>query len=66
MISPDTDVIDAADIMVEKNIKKLPVISAGNLLGVVTSMDIIESEPEMIKNLAKLFLVSGKKKSIAG
>jgi len=66
IIKPNLDVIDAASIMAEKNIKKLPVVDGGKLLGVVTAMDIVESEPEMMKHLSDLFLVSKKKKSMAG
>ena len=66
MILPTLDVIDAAGIMAEKHIKKLPVVSVGKLLGVVTAMDIVESEPQLMKDLSKLFLISSKKKTVAG
>lgn len=66
IIKPDLDVVDAASIMAEKEIKKLPVVAGGKLLGVVTAMDIVESEPEMVKQLSDLFLVAKKRKSMAG
>jgi len=66
MIKPDLDVIDAASVMIEKRIKKLPVVDNGKLLGIVTSMDIVHAEPEMIKHLAELFLVTKKNKPMAG
>ena len=59
-------VTEAADVMVEKDVKKLPVVYGGKLLGIVTSMDLVEAEPEMIKNIADLFTVAKKKKSVAG
>jgi len=40
-IAPDVDVIDAADIMLNKKVSGLPVIdSAGNLVGIITESDI--------------------------
>ena len=39
-VSPDTSMVQAAQIMVEKEIGGLPVTDAGNLTGIVTECDI--------------------------
>jgi len=57
--SPDMDVVDAARMMLQKKIKKLPVVVDGKLVGLVTFTDIVRTvrmEPEMlnaIKDLTK-------------
>jgi len=42
--SPEMGAGDAAKLMLEKNIKKLPVVENGQLLGLVTLTDLIRSE----------------------
>ncbi|NLM42865.1 MAG: CBS domain-containing protein [Clostridiales bacterium] len=39
-ISPDTDVHEAADLMAEKQIRRLPVVDNGNLVGIVSIGDL--------------------------
>jgi len=57
--SPDMDVVDAARLMLQKKIKKLPVVTDSKLVGLVTFTDIVRTmrmEPEMmnvIKDLTK-------------
>jgi CBS domain-containing protein len=57
--SPNMDVVDAARMMLQKKIKKLPVVVEGKLVGLVTFTDIVRTvrmEPEMlnaIKDLTK-------------
>lgn len=57
--SPDMDVVDAARMMLQKKIKKLPVVTDSKLVGLVTFTDIVRTvrmEPEMlnvIKDLTK-------------
>lgn len=41
--SPNTSINDAAKIMVENNIKRLPVIKNGKLIGIITRGDLIEA-----------------------
>jgi CBS domain-containing protein len=65
MIEPDIDVEDAADIMREKKIKKLPVISNRQLVGIVTATDLCMASPKMIESLSDLMLTS-KGKYVAG
>jgi CBS domain-containing protein len=42
--SPEMPAGDAAKLMLEKNIKKLPIVEKGQLLGLVTLTDLIRSE----------------------
>lgn len=66
MISPDRDIEDAAEVMIEKGIKKLPVIKGDKLIGIVTSMDIVVAQPKLMEQMAVLFLMSKGKKAVAG
>ncbi len=65
MIDPDTDIEDAVDVMMEKKIKKLPVVKDDKLIGIVTATDICAIEPKLAERLSSL-IVLGKKKLIAG
>jgi len=54
---PDMDVVDAARMMLQKKIKKLPVVSDSKLVGLVTFTDIVSTvrmEPEMMKVIKDL------------
>jgi len=57
--TPEMDVVDAARMMLQKKIKKLPVVTDSKLVGLVTFTDIVRTvrmEPEMmnvIKDLTK-------------
>jgi acetoin utilization protein AcuB len=44
-VTPDTLVLDAQRIMKEKNIRRLPVVEKGKLVGIVTKHDLLEAEP---------------------
>ena len=66
MIAPDKDINDAAEVMVEKHIKKLPVLDGDNLIGIVTSTDIVTAQPKFMEHMAGLLLMAGKKKAVAG
>ncbi len=57
-ISPEISLEDAADIMTENKIKKLPVIEEGKLVGIVTASDLIAYESELIEKVAALLTVS--------
>ena len=67
MITPEKDIEDAAEVMVERIIKKLPVIKGDRLVGIITSMDIVIAQPKMMQQMASLFLMArGAKKPVAG
>jgi len=44
-VNPDTLVLDAQKIMKQKNIRRLPVVEKGKLVGIVTKHDVLEAEP---------------------
>jgi len=66
MISPEMGIEEAVDLMMEKKIKKLPVVSSDKLIGIVTVTDIITAEPKMLKQLGTLMLFAKAKKPVAG
>lgn len=53
-VSPETTVADAAQLMTKYGIKKLPVVQAGRLVGIVTVSDILVIEPSMISAIGKM------------
>jgi len=46
-IGPDSYLDDAVYLMIEHKIKKLPVVDAGELVGIVTSTDIVTNSSEV-------------------
>lgn len=63
-VEPDDSVVDAINIMVKNNIKKLVVIEDGELVGIVTASDILKSgeniEYAVLEKLAKFLPVQPK------
>ena len=53
-INPDVSVEQAAKLMSDKRIKKLPVVEGNKLVGIVTSMDVVRTEPKLIAQLGDL------------
>ncbi|MEM3017745.1 MAG: CBS domain-containing protein [Candidatus Bathyarchaeia archaeon] len=51
-VSSEATVEEAARLMVERHIKKLPVVKDGKLIGIVTSTDIVRSQPRMVEILS--------------
>ena len=52
-ISPEKHLEDAARIMAERDIKKLPVIDEGKLIGIITDTDILKSGEKLEEAIAK-------------
>ncbi len=52
--SPTTDLEEAAKLMFEKNVKKLPVVSEGKLVGLVTLTDLARFQPKIIRLLKRI------------
>ncbi len=52
--SPKTEIEEAARLMFQKKIKKLPVVENGKLLGLVTLTDILRIQPQLIR-MYKIF-----------
>jgi len=53
-VEPDAEVGDVSRIMFQKNIKKMPIVRKGKLLGLVTLTDILRIQPQLIK-MYKIF-----------
>jgi CBS domain-containing protein len=66
VIGPDTDISEAAEIMVEHNIKKLPVVVGNVLVGIVTPMEIAVAEPKLLEQISSLVLLSKRQRPVAG
>jgi CBS domain-containing protein len=64
VITPNTDLEEAAHLMFEKKIKKLPVTDQNRLVGLVSLTDIARFQPEIIKILQKLAAIQDTPKSI--
>jgi CBS domain-containing protein len=52
--TPTTSLEEAAKLMFEKNLKKLPVVAQGKLLGLVTLTDLARFQPKIINLLKKI------------
>jgi CBS domain-containing protein len=53
-IESDASLDDAAELMSQKQVSKLPVLEDGLLVGIITATDIIRVEPEYVKYLKNL------------
>ncbi len=51
-VDPETLVLDAQKIMREKNIRRLPVVDRGKLVGIVTKHDLLEASPSPATSLS--------------
>ena len=61
-IDPDRTLEEAADIMTENKIKKLPVVEDGSLVGIVTATDLIAYEKDLIEKVAVLLAATPMKR----
>jgi len=57
-IDPSKTIEDAVALMIEHNIKKLPVVDGDKLVGIITASDIIVVEPKLIEGIAKLISIN--------
>jgi len=53
-VEPNVEIEDASRLMFQKNIKKMPIVKKGKLLGLVTLTDILRIQPQLIK-MYKIF-----------
>jgi len=65
-VGPDTSIEDAANAMTERRVKRLPVVTENQLVGIISAMDIVAAQPKMIERIARLVLMPSKKKLTAG
>jgi CBS domain-containing protein len=65
-VGPDTEIEEAAKAMVERKIKRMPVIYQDQIVGIVSAIDIAAAEPKLMEQIAKIVLFPVKKKPAAG
>jgi len=56
-VDPNTPLEEAARIMAERQIKRLPVVEGGELVGIISSTDIVRASPTHISILEELLRV---------
>lgn len=61
-ISPEKSLEDAADLMTENKIKKLPVVEGGKLVGIITATDLISYENKLIEKISTILTVAPMKR----
>jgi len=54
VVDPEASLEDAVKLMLERRVKKLPVIKAKNLLGLITMTDIASTHPGMVKFIKEI------------
>ena len=52
--TPDEKVENAAKLMTKANVKKLPVVEGGRLVGIVTQTDIVDSSFDLVTSLKEM------------
>jgi len=57
-IEENASIEEAARLMARKNIKKLPVVSDGRLVGIITSMDLVREAPKLTALMEELLKAS--------
>jgi CBS domain-containing protein len=60
-VNPGDTLEEAAEVMVEHKIKKLPVIDKGRLVGIVTATDLIAYENRLVEKISSLIMASPMK-----
>jgi len=53
-VSPTTNLQDAAKLMFKRNVKKLPVVAEGKLVGLITLTDLARFQPKIINLLRRI------------
>ena len=66
LIKDDRDISEAADLMEKSGVKKLPVVSGNQLVGILTVSDLAMAQPTLIKQVSALMVLPKPSKSVAG
>jgi len=66
VIEEDRTIEDAAKIMLEAGVKKLPVVKDKALVGIITSTDILAAQPKQIEIMSKILVFPKEKRPVAG
>jgi len=64
VVEPSTDLEEAVNLMFQNKIKKLAVVDANKLVGIVTLTDIARFQPQMIRMLKQLTAKQATPKSM--
>lgn len=56
VVSPEFTIEEAADVMIQNHVKKLPVIENDKMVGIITATDLIRHEEKLVDVLATAFL----------
>jgi len=64
VIKPSADILQAINKMKAYNFRKLPVISRGEIIGMVTLKDILRIEPELYKEIGELASIREEERKI--
>jgi CBS domain-containing protein len=59
-VNDEATVEEAARVMTDRRIKKLPVVREGKLVGIVTSTDIVRSQPKLVELLGDIVWRTGR------
>jgi len=60
-VNPGDTLEEAAEVMVNHKIKKLPVIDKGRLVGIITATDLIAYENRLVEKISNLIMASPMK-----
>lgn len=61
-VSPNADIYDALIIMRDSNIRHLPVVDKGNMVGLLTLKDVLKIEPSLFDLLVEKFELKEEKR----
>ncbi len=64
--TPEMSLEEAADLMQEHNIKHLPIVHEGALVGIVTATDLIAYEDALIEKISNLLLARHEVSDVGG
>ncbi len=64
-IGPEEDIYNALLIMNQENIRRLPVVSRGELIGLLTDKDILKIQPSLFEITASKFKIKEEKEKLA-
>jgi len=53
-IGPEKTIQEASEIMINRKIKKLPVVENGKIAGIITASDIVKFEPKLIEEIEEI------------
>ena len=65
-ISGDKNVLECAETMSKRNIRRLPVMSGDKIIGVITENDVLELSPKLIQITREYAKIGGEKKKELG